>query len=200
MPNCLECFSADDIGPRDLQLKVDKEHPGFYCECEKCSPHSPGVVSDDEILGFLLIDPLHYDEERDVVVPEAFVELTQRDLSLLRTRHTDQKSAENTRQKLIDRGRKSIPPKERLIDEVCICDAGPIRAETDSNNVRYFAVYDTALNDCVGHASVFTHTNVLETKLLRKEARNRIHQLFTAYRVKFSEFLEILEGEAPASE
>ncbi|HET9129659.1 MAG TPA: hypothetical protein VFO86_01860, partial [Terriglobia bacterium] len=103
MGSCVDCFFYSGFSGRTLQILVDKEHPSFECEAERCSPFSPGPVGDDERVGFLIIDPTHIDDVRGEITPDAFGELTNRDLSVLRIRHATRPEADATREELIDR-------------------------------------------------------------------------------------------------
>lgn len=188
MCSCLKFFSTNDWGTEKFPSELDEKYPDFVCETEKCSDQSPGVVRDDERLAFLLIDPIHYDQERGVIVPEAFQELTKRDLSVLRCEKATKNEATATRETLVARGRAKVPPKERLISEVCKCKVAEIRAARHAD-ARLFAVYDTALPDCKGHASVFTSSAVLGDGRLRKVARQKVHELFTKQQTSFEELV-----------
>ena len=187
MSCCLECFCESGFSGQSLQKLVDEIHPNFVCESEKCSTFSPGPVVDDERIAFLLIDPLHYDAERSVVVPEAFQELINRDLSTIRIAHASPSEANATREDLIQRGREKIPPKLRLVDEVCIASVSEIRSTADSSG-RLLAVYDTGIDNAPAHASVFTRSDVFNERRLRKVVRSRIHELFTKVRIPYNDF------------
>jgi hypothetical protein len=187
MINCLECFCESGFSGRELQKLVDELFPAFACEMRVCSPYSPGPVEDDEQVAFILIDPLHYDSVRDVVVPEAFQELTNRDLSLLRVAYATSEQVNRQRDELIQRGRERIPPQSRLVNEVCTSRVGDLR-QTKEAGQRLLGVYDTALENISSHASVFTRTDVLEDRKLRKIVRNRIHALLSPNRKPFGEF------------
>jgi len=188
VPTCLECFCESGLDGRDLVKHIDANHPNFACERANCSHHSPGPVADDEVLAFILIHPLHYDEERDVVVPDAFQELTKRDLSTIRACLSKKSEAERTKEKLVQRGKDKIPPQLRLVDEVCVARVNEIR-ESSENDRRLLAVYDTALEDIPAHASIFTRSDVLESRLLRKIVRNKVHELFSKGRLTCSDFI-----------
>lgn len=187
MGDCIERFCNTDVSGRELQKAVDLDFPNFACEGEICSPFSPGPVSDDEIVAFILIDPLHYDTVRGVVVPDAFQELTNRDLSLLRVGHATKEEASMTRDELVERGATRIPPQFRLVNEVCLARAVALRTVRDTDR-RLLAIYDTALDKVRSHASAFTRADVLEDRRLRKVVRNRIHEVFTKHRITFDEF------------
>ena len=184
---CLECFCESGFEGRNLQKLVDSIHPNFACEAERCSSFSPGPVGGDEELAFILIDPLHYDKVRGVVVPEAFQELTNRDLSTLRCAFASLKEANETRAELIDRGKVRIPPQERLVNEVCTARVSDIR-KPDQEGRRWLAVYDTALENNKSHASIFTSLQNLEDKRFRKIVRQKIHELFAKNRVSYEYF------------
>lgn len=195
MPSCLECFCESGFSGQHLQKLIDSIHPAFVCELDKCSSFSPGPVDNAETIGFILIDPLHYDQERSTVVPEAFRELTTRDLSTIRVKHALQQEADTTRQDLIERGTQRIPPKLRFVDEVCIATVADIRS-TILDGTRLFAVYDTGLETAPAHASIFTRGDVLADRRLRKVVRNRIHEIFTRSRIKYAEFRGMLSEKA----
>lgn len=191
MPSCLECFNESGLEGRELQRFVDAQHPEFGCEKEPVSPHSPGPVTDEERVAFILIDPLHYDKERDVVVPDAFQELTKRDLSTLRVGHATQAEANATREELIQRGEARVIPQLRQVNEVCVAAVSELRTANDGNK-RLLGVYDTALERVRSHASIFTRGDVLDCKRLRKVVRNRIHEILSKTRQSYDDFVNSL--------
>ena len=197
MPTCLECFCESGFSGKSLQKLVDEHHPDFVCEAGLCSPFSPHRVEDAEDVAFILIDPLHYDEKRQVVVPAAFQELTNRDLSTLRVSHATRSEADATRDELIERGKDRIPPKLRIISEVCIATVAEIRGAVESGS-RLMAVYDTALETVPSHASIFTRTDVLGNKRLRMIVRNRIHEILTKRRMPYDAFAASLKQDQAA--
>ena len=188
MPTCSELFCGSGLGGRQLQVAVDETFPEFACERERCSPYSPGPVNDNEHVAFLLINPMHYDEVRDVVVPDAFQELTNRDLSVVRIAYATAEEASATRDELVARGQEKTPPRLRVVDEVCIASVMELRAATEQYG-RLLAVYDTALRGKPSHASVFTTKVALEDKRVRKIVRERVHRIMTRQREKFAELL-----------
>lgn len=193
MCSCSECFKYVGEGRAALQLKVDEKFPDFHCEQEICSEHSPGPVNDEEKIAFILIDPLHYDDQRNMVVPEAFRELTVRDLSVLRIAHVSRQEAQSTRDALVARG--PIGRQERAVNEVVIGSVADVRAAME-NNQRVLAVYDTALDHCRSHASVFTRTSFLNDKRLRKVAVSKIYEIMIQRRLQFSDFVDSLPASS----
>lgn len=191
--SCIDTFCNGQVSGVDLQRLVDASHPNFVCENECCSPFSHGPVENTEVIGFLLINPLHYDEIRGVIVPEAFQELTSRDLSTLRVRFASVNEVTSVRDELIQRGLSRIPPKMRVVDQVCCVEVMSIRSAKDQNG-RIFAVYDTALERVRGHASVFVRPDFLIDKLQRKRVRFLIHEIFTRDVILFDEFLRKLSS------
>lgn len=191
MPTCLECFCESGFAGQELQKLVDELHPNFKCENTRCSSFSPGAVNDEECLAFILIDPHHYDQVRNVVVPDAFQELTKRDLSTLRCAFATKSEADDTKNHLESRGSINFE-KKRAVSEVCIAVANEIREAADPDG-RIFAIYDTALEQTPSHASIFTRPDVFKNRQLRKMARQKIHEIFTRKRVPFHEFLETLK-------
>ena len=192
MPGCCETFHYLGLEGLQLQKRVDHDFPNFICEASCCSPHSPGPVLPDETIAFLLIDPLHYDEKRQIVVPEAFQELTNRDLSVLRCAIATKNEARSVRDELIERGKERKTPQLRQVDEVCIGSVGRIREEFP-NVGRLLAVYDTAIEGQPAHASVFTNQLVLDSRELRKKVRAKIHEVMTADRRTFDQFYDGLK-------
>ena len=191
MPRCFETFCESGLSGKALQIIVDQLHPDFECEAHQCSPSSPGPVENDETVAFLLINPLHYDDDRKVILPDAFQELTNRDLSMLRVHHADPNEAIKTKEDLINRGLERVPPKLRTIDQVCLSRASALRA-ADIHGRRILAVYDTALEGKPSHASVFTIEPVFHDKRLRKIVRHRVHEVMTKQVISFDEFIRML--------
>jgi hypothetical protein len=176
---------------------VDQFHADFVCEAGRCSSFSPEPIQDDEEVAFILIDPLHYDEQRGVVVPAAFQELTNRDLSTLRVTHATRSEADSTRDELIQRGKDRIPPRLRLVNEVCVAAVAEIRGVV-KDGVRLLGVYDTALEDVPAHASIFTRTDVLDSKKLRMIVRSQINEIFTKRRMSYETFAGMLKPDEAA--
>jgi hypothetical protein len=189
MPRCFELFCESGFQGRQLQILADQLYPFFACESEPCSPFSPGPVNDNEDVAFLLINPMHYDEQRDVVVPSAFLELTQRDLSVLRLSFATKEEATEVKRELIARGENRIPPRMRTIEEVCIAKVADLRSPLEQYG-RLLGVFDTALETKRSHASIFTTEAALKTGKLRKIARERVHAVMTRKRVKFAELFQ----------
>jgi hypothetical protein len=149
-------------------------------------------VYDNEEVAFLLINPLHFDEERKVVVPSAFQELTNRDLSVLRLKYATQQEAIDTKNELVERGAERVPPQMRLVDEVCIGSVAELRAEI-SQHGRLLGVFDTALENKASHASLFTTEAALQNGRMRKVVRQRVHDVMTKRRATFLEMIEQLD-------
>lgn len=189
--HCRETFCESGYVGAALQRLVDEIHPCFECEAENCSPFSPGPVTDAESIGFLVIHPIHFDEQRGEVVPEAFGELVRRDLSTIRQSVATKTEADTTRQQLIEIGEKKPKPQGRTIEEVFIAKVSEVRSQCDADG-RLLAVYDTGLDDKPGHASIFTRSDVLDGKIKRKRARFAVHQVFSKNRLSYDEFREAL--------
>lgn len=190
-PRCFEAFCDSGFSGKNLQILIDTMFPGFACEAESCSPFSPGPVEHGEEIGFLLINPLHYDEQRETVIPDAFQELLNRDLSVIRAKYSSKTEAQKTKDELIRRGADRIPPKLRLIEEVCISSVSSVRESIETYG-QILGVFDTALEDKRGHASIFTKKEALQKGPLRKKVRERIHAVMTKRVEPFATFIEKL--------
>lgn len=188
--SCLELFECGRYDGRDLQIAVDQEFPEFFCENETCSSNSPGVIVEHEQLAFLLIEPIHFDDETGQISPDAFQEVTRRDLSLLREEHCNPHIANSTKQ-VLSTARK--PEQERYIDKVSITTAAKIR-QTLLNERRVVGVYDTALEENPSHASVFATAEMLSNTRGRKMIRKICHDIFSQEIQEFSEFLDRLSA------
>ena len=189
MPTCLDLVWHSGLEGVALQIQLDQCHPHFSCEFEVCSPHSPGPVNDAEEVAFLLINPLHFDKQRGVIVPAAFQELTNRDLSVLRLTYATKHDAEATKDDLVARGADRIPPQMRLVDEVCIATVSDLRADVAPHG-RLIGVFDTALDGKSSHASLFTNEVVLSDARLRKVVRQRVHYVMTRRRERYDDVYE----------
>lgn len=172
MPSCLEiCCLRGSTKAR--QIELDEHHPDFRCEKSHCSCFSPGLVENDEVVIFLLVDPIHYDEERKTVVPQAFRELTNRDLSVLRLSYANAEELAELQAKLVQRS------EERDIREVCRVRVHELRATKDDSG-RMLGVLDTALESNIAHASVVTSADHLLSKGKRAEVLRRIHEILSS--------------------
>lgn len=161
-----------------LQRLVSERHPNFECELECCSEHSPGPVQDEETILFLLINPTHFDPETGTLLPIAFQEVHNRDLSVLRTSHADREEIRNTIAEIVERGQQAVPPKLRKVEYGAYAKTADIRRDTIEGE-RCFSVYDTALEAKRSHASIFTTPKVLDSKGLKAMARRRLHAIFS---------------------
>lgn len=184
---CRETFCESGFTGAELQRLVDELHPAFECEDHCCSPFSPGPVKNEETIGFLLVNPIHYDEQTKTVVPNAFRELTNRDLSTIRLSVSSKDEADLTREEIVARGLERMPPKTRTIDEVCMALVSDIRSANDDDG-RLLAVYDTGLEGRPGHASIFTRADVLDDKKKRKQVRFIVHQIFKGAIIRYEKF------------
>lgn len=183
--SCLELFECGQYDGRDLQIAVDQKFPKFFCENEICSSNSPGVIEDHEKLAFLLIEPIHFDDITGQISPDAFQEVTKRDLSLLREEHCNADMANSTKEAL-STARK--PDQERYVEKVSITTAAQIR-QTLFNECRVVGVYDTALEENQSHASVFATAQMLSDRPGRKMIRKICHDIFSQEIQEFSDFL-----------
>ncbi|MDB5438477.1 MAG: hypothetical protein JWM33_904 [Caulobacteraceae bacterium] len=191
MRTCADIFSNDGLDSDAIRSESESLYPGFQCERHLCSPYSPGLVEDDETVVFLLIDPLHFDEERQSVVPGAFQELTTRDLSVIRKKYASAHAANATREELIARGFKNHPEKPRLVDQVCVGSVEEIRAVREGG-ARLFGVFDTALSEKICHASIFASLSSVSDRKMRKIARQRLYEIMTKRRINFMDLVDEL--------
>ena len=182
--SCLDLFQNGQYNDRKLQIEVDQNFPEFLCENEKCSSKSPGIIEHEENLAFLLIEPIHFDDQTGLIAPDAFQEITNRDLSLLRKKHCTSKIASETKDKL---STARLPDQHRYIDKVCLTKAAKIR-EILHEDKRVMGIYDTALEDNPSHASIFTTAEMLSTKPRRRQIRRICHKLLTQEVCDFSTF------------
>jgi hypothetical protein len=181
--SCIHAFSYSIAQGKNSAECLDYMCPNFGCEAETCSVFSPGVVDDSEKLLFLLINPTHYDAQRETIVPDAFRELVVRDLSVIRIDLDLPDDISSTIKKLVSLGLQKAPPQERTILEGCLASGSDLR-EAEIDGMRVFAVYDSALNDNKSHASAFTSSLFRSSSKLRKRAINRIYEIMTPQRVK----------------
>lgn len=186
MNNCLDLFEGSGLSGAELRERVDGTCPNFMCERELCSSYSPGPVTDEENIAFLLINPLHYDNGK--VVPVAFQELTNRDLSVIRVSHAQPEDIHSTRDKLVQIGLNKIPPKMRAIDEACVASVNEIRS-IQADGARIIGVYDTAIPDNNAHASLFACSNFSKEKKNRMALRNKVWSVFSKSVVKYDQLL-----------
>lgn len=182
--SCLKLFECGQYEGRTLQIEVDNSFPEFVCESETCSSHSPGIVEDDERLAFLLIEPIHFDDQTGQISPDAFQEVTNRDLSLLREKYCTVEMAEETRA-LLRIPRK--PDQQRYVEKVTITTATLVR-QTTIEGKRVICVYDTAIENNPSHASIFTTSEILSSGAGRKKIRRICHALFSNEIEEFADF------------
>lgn len=178
--SCIESFARTDLVKREFPIFIDKNHPAFSCETCSVSAHSPGPVSSEEKLSFLVIHPIHFDAGTGTLVPAAFDQVIHRDLSTIRIDHAPESEIRATRQKLLDRGVASGAKLERAVSKCCIVDADVIRNVTDTLGERAVGVYDTGIEDSPHHASIMTTAKVLESRAERMALRLKIFGIFRA--------------------
>ena len=174
---CLKAFQICGEKGREFQRFLDERWPGFSCECSSVSPYSSGTVANGEDVVRLVIHPIHYDNGK--LTATAFEDLTNYDLSVFRVQKSKRQEVEKTRNELVARGLSKNPPTVRMIDLVCRAAVSDIRQKVDSNG-RMLGVYDTALESCTGHASVFSRSDLLSDRRSRFQARQIAYQIFSA--------------------
>ena len=183
--SCLETFLLCQIDNKTTAECLDFLCPDFGCELDICSPFSPGIVSDHERLLFLLINPTHYDAQRRTVVPDAFRELVNRDLSVIRIDVGTKEDVAKTIGKLIEAGVQKNPPQAREVSEGCVVTTGDLR-KVKIDGRRVFAIYDTALSDIQAHASIFTSSVQRSSSQLRKRVVAELYRVLANERVELA--------------
>lgn len=191
--SCLDIFHPYVEGEvKDVQAEADSCYPGFGCESETCSVHSPGPVQSEEMLAFLLINPMHFDN--GTVVPAAFHELTNTDLSISRIGKATKAELELTREALIQRGANRALPQSRDVDQACIFRAGDLRSKVLEGQ-RVFGIYDTGLEKQPNHASAVAIKfpgDGKAAKRSRMQLRQLAHEAITKKILSYAELQEML--------
>jgi hypothetical protein len=160
------------------------QFPHCTCEQHSVSPHSPGVVQDEECLVRLIFSPTHFNEQTGKLKPFAFFDCKDKGLSVNRMQYT---SVEELKQMaaFISHGRKIIG--------VVVAKCADIRAVLDEHE-RAFCVYDTATKNNQSHAdicqAVADSCQLTETGKGRKrgsQMRRKLMKLFSEHPLTLEE-------------
>lgn len=161
-----------------LQDAVFQHYPDGECEVVSVSESSPGRVLDDETLTRLIIHPIHYDPQQNLVSPMAFQDATTLDLSLFREGHATDDELKLAAGEIAETGKSREIPQVRGVSMIMQASAHAIRALTfDKTGKRMCFVYDTAEPTKPSHASVFTPPNARKGSGQR-EVRRKLLELF----------------------
>lgn len=145
-------------------LKKEKTKQSFF---------SPSIVSDKETISRVLLTPKHY--KNGMIVPTAFEQILQSEgFSVLRRQYDFDNSLEKTIEKLEKDNNKYIGYASASVAKI---------RSIVHERYRVFVVLDTAREDIVSHADIFTTRNLiasdgLDKKFLIKYIRLEIAKLF----------------------
>lgn len=182
-PSCGFLFEGACLVGRLLQDEVHKHYPHGECEAARVSSFSPGRVEDAETLTRLIIHPIHYDPETQLVSPLAFQDATTLDLSVFREGHATDQEIQHSIDAVKATGETRVPPQERLVTLIMQATTAQTRALVfDGTTDRMCTVYDTGKPTSPAHASVFTPTCARKGSKQR-QVRRALLELFGALRL-----------------
>ena len=156
-PSCRAIFGDPTLQGRSLQDVVYAHYPDGECEAASVSADSSGPVEDGELLTRLIVHPIHYDSDRDMLSPMAFQDATTIDLSVFREAQATDTEIQLSIDEIRALGQTRIPPQDRLVNLIMQATAGELRASKFASDGTWMCrVYDTAVPAKPAHASVFT--------------------------------------------
>lgn len=154
-------------------------------ERESASEHSPGIVSDQEMLCRQVLSPLHYDAVLKKLKPSAFDDASNKGLSVNRLAHTSMvELAKAAKERVAASHKRSaeagvigkMPNNLWGFASFKCSDAKLIVSDDgdDRGKIRGFAVYDTANKDDKSHADV---CQISGGKLYGRSVRSKLADL-----------------------
>jgi hypothetical protein len=146
-----------------LAKDVEKAFPNGVCEPHSVSRHSPGRVTDSELVYRQIFSPIHIDPDTQEVVPQAFEDASSKGMSTNRASYITFRNAclAGERKAAADRDRGKVDRKFIGIIRAQVKDVRAIEQE----NRRAFFVYDTA------SASVTSHADICQAAIGRRDQR-----------------------------
>ena len=196
---CQKSFAvleADNSGRRALLL--DEAHPNCVCQLGSISPHSPGVVADEEVLIRILVAPQHMQGKKQLPRASALTDAERNGLSVFRHDFAADEKIRSVARTLVEKALKSN--KNAGVFGVMLLNTMTLRTfQSVTEDRPCYCVYDTALADNQSHSEIFQR--VFETDdSLREERRRGLYNLIKASFVPVAEFRDgLLLDLAPKS-
>jgi hypothetical protein len=172
---CRDFFAINAI-TGDVAKALQKQPSPIAWERMSASDHSPGPVSDGEVVYRQILHPIHIDIQTRKLKPAAFADAADKGMSVERVAH---KSLDDIRQSGRDRAaaqRKDPKYADRRLFAVAELHSIDIRSIVVDGGKRALAVYDTAECNNAAHADVY---QVIPGRQSFRSARS---QLFDAVR------------------
>lgn len=148
--SCLDLF-ARITEHVEKALLIDEQSPDCACEAASVSPHSPGIVANDETVWRLILSPVHYDTEEGKVKEAAFHDVANKGMSVQRMSIIGDENA--IRHQGLTRA-AAAAKQDRTFECAIGANVGIIRSLCGPEGEGRFCVYDTANANDPGHADV----------------------------------------------
>lgn len=185
--SCETCRAALSAGPGRVG-RINQALDG-QCGCESfsVSPHSPGIVSDPEILHYLVPTP-EGRLENGLLNPSFLVQVDVEGLSVLRDGASDQEF-ELTVAELRPRWRD----KNRVLEGVMSFTAEAVRYESEA--CRLCCVYDSAMPEKPHHADLMApELPALSKSQLERQRRARLKMIVDKIGNSFTDARSFRQG------
>jgi hypothetical protein len=155
--------------------------PDCQCEAETVSEHSPGIVSENEVLIRTIYSPVHINTETGEVNPTAFDDAIRLGLSVNRKDHTTRENLSANIAKKIAADIAAGKRKDGFWALVTL-RFGDMRELRSDVGARLYCVYDTAKEDDPSHADICWAWDVPKgtpnREGFRKRIRTRLYDVF----------------------
>lgn len=153
---CIDFFEANPEGKKFKLLVGKTEEELIGWEKETASPHSPGPVTDDELLYHQILDPTNLSESGGLH-PKSFDTATGIGMSVHRAgviSFDEMKAIGRARAERYNREHPDNPQQRSLWGFVPIQTATVRSMISQVTNTRGLFVFDTALRDDISHADI----------------------------------------------
>lgn len=128
-------------------------------ELLSASEHSPCPVQDDEVLFHQMLDPVHWNSQRNEFTPNAFLPVETIGMSVNRIKFTTvAKIAEQAAERVVQFNAKFPDNPQRIFMGFTVFRCGDLRAQhlkaENGDELRLFGIFDTAHSADTSHADI----------------------------------------------
>lgn len=194
---CRRSFARlDRASNNDRASILDAARPNCACQYVNTSRHSPGAVTDGEILVRLVVSPVHVDKKKRIPKAGALTQAETGGLSVFRDAIATNEEILTAAQQLVANARKRDPSAG--IFGVLMMPCHLVReSKAEGETDPAYCVYDTALATSAGHSEAFQRVAGVDPSI-RDARRNSLYSAVLSKFVPVSEFRNgLLSGLAP---